>query len=267
MLTSVIEGGVCVGPYPELAGKRVLITGVGLEAGVDIARTFAEQGCRIVLHTTGAGAEIDAILEMLAQAASELEAYSELMADADAAVRFAQMAARTFGGLDVVINLVRLDLALFAKASTFDDVERAIGDRFQNACLITRIAANRMRLTWSEGLILNVLTCGPIESPSDVALASIARTMLATLTRSEAQQWADQAIRINAVAPAAKASAAPCLSSEPDLAALALYLASSRGRELSGLVFDISGARCIPSATGANAAAASGQSRPASAAS
>ena len=38
MLMSVIEGALSVPAYPELVGKRVLITGVTRRSGVDIAR-------------------------------------------------------------------------------------------------------------------------------------------------------------------------------------------------------------------------------------
>jgi len=238
MLTSVLESGVDVGPYPELAGKRILITGLNLQSGVDVARAFAEQGCRIVLHTTASGAEVDAVVEMLSQTASELQVYFDPLSEMDSTVRFAQTAARAFSGLDAVVNLVHFEAGAVAGDATVHDVEGAVAREMRNACLVTRIAANRMRLTWSEGLILNIMTCAPPQSDAEAALLSVARAMLAGMTRTEARQWADQAIRINAVAPSMEAEDGPCLESEPDIAALALFLASPRGRDLSGLVFD-----------------------------
>lgn len=240
MLMSVIEAGVSVGAYPELAGKRVLITGLDLDSGVDLARSFAEQSCRMVLHTGETGEACNAVLEMLAQTADELQVYSEPLADMDAAVKFTQLAAKAFGGLDAVVNLVKLDLSQIDRAADSETIERALADQLQNACLITRVAANRMRLTWSEGLVLNVMICPEPADRREAALLALARTMLASMTRAEARQWADQAIRINAVAPCEEPDlSVPCLSSEPDVAALALYLAGSRGRELSGIVFDL----------------------------
>ncbi len=245
MLTSVLEGGVGVGPYPELVGKRILITGLDLCAGVDVARAFAEQGCRIVLHTTAHGSEADAVLEMLAQTASELQVYSEPLMERDATVRFAQTAAKTFNGLDAVINLVPFD----ADAIDFDDVEEAISRQFEKTTLLTRIAANRMRLTWTEGLILNIMTCSAPRSDAELMLLSIARAMLATMTRAEAGEWAGEAIRINAIAPSLdQIDASPRLETEPDIAALAMFLASPRGRHLSGLVFDTVLAGCVAEA-------------------
>lgn len=240
MLTSVLEGSVSVGPYPELAGKRVLVTGLELQAGVDVARAFAEQGCRIVLHTTASGAEADAVLEMLAQTASELQVYSDPLTDIESTTRFAQTAAKTFSGVDAVVNLIHLDLKALSTEVLDGDFETAIARRLQTARVITRIAANRMRLTWSEGLVFNVLVSTPPQNNAETALLSMARAMLASMTRSEASEWADQAIRINAVAPVLDSTeAGACLVSEPQVAALAMFLASSRGRDLSGLVFDL----------------------------
>lgn len=240
MLTSVLEGSVSVGPYPELAGKRVLVTGLELQAGVDVARAFAEQGCRIVLHTTASGAEADAVLEMLAQTASELQVYSDPLTDIESTTRFAQTAAKTFSGVDAVVNLIHLDLRALSTEVLDGDFETAIARRLQTARVITRIAANRMRLTWSEGLVFNVLVSTPPQSNAETALLSMARAMLASMTRSEASEWADQAIRINAVAPVLDSTeAGACIVSEPQVAALAMFLASSRGRDLSGLVFDL----------------------------
>lgn len=237
MLTSVLEGRVSVGPYPELAGKRILITGLDLQAGVDVARAFAEQECRIVLHTTASGAEADAVLEMLAQAASELQVYSDPLEDTASTTRFAQTAAKTFNGLDAVVNLVHLDAGDLEAAT--EDVDETVARHLQAARLITRIAANRMRLTWCEGLVLNVLAAKPPRTGAEALLLSVARSMLASMTRSEAEEWRDLAIRINAVAPVTdEAEADECLASEPDIGALAMFLASQRGRDLSGLTFD-----------------------------
>jgi hypothetical protein len=66
------------------------------------------------------------------------------------------------------------------------------------------------------------------------------------MTRGEAQARADDAICINAVAPPSALGAGlrdhpEMLSSEGDIAALALHLASARGKALTGHVFDATG--------------------------
>ncbi len=107
---------------------------------------------------------------------------------------------------------------------------------------VTRIVANRMRLTLNEGLVLNVVTMPAPRTAGEAALAGIVRSALAAVTRGEAQRWAPQGIRVNAVGPSATmADSGASLASEPDIAALALYLASRPGRTLTGQVFDAAG--------------------------
>lgn len=58
------------------------------------------------------------------------------------------------------------------------------------------------------------------------------------MTRAEAHYWANDGIRFNAIAPVQSLGGAPRLSSEADMAALALYLAAGRGTALAGQVFE-----------------------------
>ena len=53
MLMSVLEGARASPAYPELAGKRVLITGITSTSGVDVVRAFAEHRARLVLQFDG----------------------------------------------------------------------------------------------------------------------------------------------------------------------------------------------------------------------
>ncbi len=255
MLTSVVSGIRNVRQYPELEGARVLITGISTEVGVDIARGFAEAGSRMVLQI-GPSADSDgpektaALLQILANTATEIRATEQQHADADTIVRFAQGAVQAYGGLDAVINVISARSGALTHAATVDDIEDAVSDALRTACLITKIAANRMSLTWTEGLILNVVVAPAARTKADAAFASILGEALATLTRVEAGTWAQHGIRINAIGPRAISGlgadlaarpSAKGLSTEADIAALALHLASKRGKSLSGHVFDAEG--------------------------
>lgn len=255
MLTSVVSGIRNVRQYRELEGARVLITGISTDVGVDIARGFAEAGCRIVLQMTR-GADDDAqqkstaLLQVLANSATEIRATEEPLTGFDQIVRFAQGASSAYGGIDAVVNVVAPAAGVLNHASSIDDIENAVSDALRSACLVTRIAANRMSLTWTEGLILNVVIAPTARTKADAAFASILGQALATMTRVEAANWSQKGIRINAVGPRAGSglsaglssrSSANCLSTEADIAALALHLASKRGKSLSGHVFDAEG--------------------------
>ena len=242
MLMSVAEITANNEIYPELAGARVLITGLDATYGVDITRAFAEHGCRMVLQISEPCPETDALLQIVAQNALDVRVHHNPIGDADTATRFTQSAAKAYDGFDCVINLIRFSRADLNQAKTLEQIETLFTDRLQAASRATRVAANRMGLTWSNGSVLNIMRLPPPATGSEAALAGIARTALAAMTRQEAAEWAEQGVRINAIAPRAVMSAMSaiddCIRSEPEIAAVALYLASAQGQAVTGHILD-----------------------------
>ena len=160
-------------------------------------------------------------------------------ARADDAVQFAKTAMKAYGGLDVVINLVPLEMQGVNPIATLADVERQVAMQLTLPFLISKIAANRMSMVWNEGLILNVATLGRKARGPAQAFAAVAKSGLTAMMRAQAEEWAGRAVRFNAIAPdLGLVPGGQGLSGEPDIAAMALYLASGRGSELSGHVFE-----------------------------
>jgi 3-oxoacyl-[acyl-carrier protein] reductase len=239
---SVIGQNPSASHYGELAGIRALITGFSTDCGVDVARAFADHRARLIIDAVAATPESDALAALLAETASEINLFTGACANSDAAVRFAQTAAQTYGGLDAVINLIPVSASDLKGRTSLEDVEELISNKLAVPVLVSRIIANRMRVLLTEGLVLNVMVMPAPRNATEAALAGVARSALAAVTRGEAATWAPHGIRVNAIGPSATTSeAGACLASEPDIAALALYLASKRGRTLSGHIFDAAG--------------------------
>jgi 3-oxoacyl-[acyl-carrier protein] reductase len=239
MLMSIIEGAKSAPSYPELAGKRVLITGLTSACGVDIVRAFAEHKGRLVLQFEEESEQAQVIPEIAAPIALDIQTLGPVAPEPEAVTQFARQVVQAYGGLDVVINLVPLSLGQLGAASTTADIERVVADRLLLPCLISKIAANRMAVAWNEGLILNVATLAPPPEPRARAFAGVVKAALTAMTRGQAEEWAGKSIRFNAIAPqTAQAPAEPSLAGEPEVAALALFLASGRGKALSGHVFE-----------------------------
>ena len=83
-------------------------------------------------------------------------------------------------------------------------------------------------------------------SNADIAVAGVTKAALTAMTRKQSQDWAEQCVRINAVTPRSVGQNGSAddsaLSSDTDIAALALYLMSKRGAKLTGHIFDAEGA-------------------------
>lgn len=245
MLMSVIEEAHAVECHPELAGKRVLITGLNSCVGVDLVRAFADHKARLVLQFAEQTESMDAVAEIAARSALEVASYGPVDAGSDGAVAFARTAVQAFGGLDVVINLVPLHTNTIDAASDVDDIEQLVASRLTLPLQLSKIAANRMAMMLTEGLILNVATVPTGSNSAKWAFASVMKAALSGLTRAQAEEWAPKGIRFNAIAPQTSNIAAdPGLNGEANVALLALYLASTAGRQLSGHVFEADCARC-----------------------
>lgn len=246
MFMSVIDNNLTSARYGELAGARVMISGLSPEHGVDIARAFADHKARLVLQSASASEpETTAVVAMLAETANEIKLFDEPLDTVAAAQRFAQNGTASFGSVDAVINVIPVRASDLAGLASMEDIEDFVAGKLEAAAAITRIAANRMRLMLSEGLILNIVVVAEPLGRSAALIAGILRSALAAMTRKEAKAWAGSGIRINAIGPRVpmpgeKVTAA--LASEPEMAAVALYLASKRARGLSGHVFDAEGA-------------------------
>jgi len=242
MLMTAIGRDIDTSFYGELAGVRTLITNLSPESGVDVARAFADHKARLVLHVVNNEPETDAVVALLNETASDIKLYTDACQSPDEAVSFAQNAVQAFGSLDVVINMIPVTTDDLKGRASMADVEDMVSEKLILPLLTTRVVANRMRLTLTQGLVLNIMTMPTAHTAGEAALAGVARATLAALTRREAENWAPQGIRINAIGPRSAASeGGACLASEPDIASLALYLASKRGSSLTGYVFDADG--------------------------
>jgi 3-oxoacyl-[acyl-carrier protein] reductase len=238
MFMSVVDSVPGVSVYPELAGGRVLITGISSDAGVDVARAFASHRTYLIMQTADTSPAMTEVAALLTESATNLQLFNEPLDTRDAARRFAQTAAQIHGGIDTVVNLISISPEDISGLSTEADVETFISDKFSAQLELTRVIANRMRTTWTEGSILNAVLMPEPATQREVAVGGLIHAALAAMTRGEAQAWAEHAIRINAIGPRGTAPAGAALSSEPEVASLALYLASKKGRTLSGQMFD-----------------------------
>ncbi len=230
--------------FPELAGSRVVVTGLSTSLGVDLVRDFADRKARLLIQTAERSPEMVELTSLLAASAGDLTLIDNPFSSAETPTRFAQRAAQNLGGIDTAVNLVAVTQAELDAVATEDEIENLAVAKLGVLREITEVAANRMALTWSEGSILNVVIAPAPHSARNAAILGMIRQALAAMTADLARRWSGDVVRINAIGPKSTtldSASGACLTSEPDIAALALYLASRKGRTLTGHVFDAEG--------------------------
>lgn len=244
MLMSVISRQCEYVAMLELSGARVLITGLTSSSGFDLARSFADHGARLIIQSPEDTPEMTELAAVLAESSSDIKLFNDPLQSDEEAARLVQSAVQEFGGLDVVVNLASVSSTAVAKLETVEDADALVAHALRLPLRLTEVAANRMRLVWIEGAILNVVRVPDVGGGRAMMLSDLLRAELADMTRSLAASWAEHGIRINAIGPTSSVAAlgGHTAGSDADLAAIALQLASRRGGNVSGHLLDAEGA-------------------------
>lgn len=228
---------------PEITGSRVLISGLTSQTGFDIARAFADHGARLVVQSPDDSTEMTELAAVLAENSVDLRLFNDPLANDSDARSLIQAAVQDFGGLDMAVNLVSVDAEALDALDSFEDVEALAAQTLLMPLRLTEVAANRMRLVWTDGAILNVIKIGETRSGGATMFADVLHAMLADMTRGLAEQWAEAGIRINAIGPPSSVAAmgGARQATDADIATIAVELASEHARSVSGYVLDAEG--------------------------
>ena len=243
----------------RLAGKRVLITGAGGGQEAAAQELFAQEGARVVGCDLVQGAA-ESTAQKLAEQGHEVRAQTVDLADPDAARAWVEDAAASLGGIDVLYN----NAAGFAFAPFADftvELWRHVMRVELDIIFHTTHPAWR-HLRQSGGTIINTGSISGLQGIGGLGQAahSAAKGGVIALTRTLAAEGAPDGIRANAISPGFVASPATDAAVDdngreymlnmhliqrpgtgPDIAALALYLASDESSWVTGQNISVDG--------------------------
>lgn len=240
----------CALLYPDLAGKRVLVTGALEPEGAMLARAFAEHDCRLVLQMGLEPAPRSPWAEELRHVARSLRILPGDFRDSDGVDRFADAALRTHGGIDIAINIARLPETL-ATARDERELNARLAEGLRPLWQLSQRVIEQMAADRTQGVVLNVLAEAKSPGPRGLALHTIARTALEAITQAEAKPAFAHGIRVYGVLEAR----APGARTWEDLVSTAmqaantdvldtvwssaLFLASERGAWMNGATLSV----------------------------
>ncbi len=238
--------------YPDLAGKRVLITGALEPEGAVLARAFAEHECRLILQMGLEPSPQSAWAEDLRAVAQGLRVLPGDFTSKDGIDRFADAALRTHGGLDIIVNIARMPDGL-AAARTERELQSCLSEGVRAQWQLSQRAIAQMRANGTRGAVINVLAEAKTTGPRGLALHALSKTALEAVTQAEAKPAFKDGIRVYGLIE----SRAPGERSWDDLVSTtmdaantdvmetvwssALFLASERGSWMNGATLSIGG--------------------------
>jgi len=233
----------------ELAGRTVLITGVGRvgQIGHAVARAFGRAGARLVVADVSAPAVAERARELSAQGYPVRDVAGDL-ATADVARRAVAVAQDTWGALDALVNVAG-GLLYYGPASslTAEQFDRELTVNVKTTWCMCQAALPA--LIARRGAIVNFASVAVLRPEPQMASYIAAKAAVAGLTRALAREYADQGVRVNAVAPGtmrtadnvAQLGAGAHLVALEALVDTVLFLAGPGGSGISGEILAVTG--------------------------
>ncbi len=187
---------------PDLAGKRVLITGASTGIGAAAARALGSAGCRLTIHYNASREAAESVAEGVRKSGAEAHLVQGDVRDSGTARRIVGEAAEKFGGLDILIN----NAGGLVKRTPVTEIDDAFFDEIVNLNVRSLVAATSAAVPHLRkaggGNIINVTSIAArVGGGPGSAMYASAKGFVSTFTRGMARELAGDRIRVNAVSP------------------------------------------------------------------
>lgn len=187
---------------PDLAQKRVLITGASTGIGAALARAFAAQGASVGLHFNQSEAPARALADAITAEGGRVHLVQGDAGERGALARVVEEAAEALGGLDGLINNAGSMLGRVAYAELTDEHYDRVMELNARSLLEASRAAIPHLKTSGGGFVINTTSIAARNGASGGAgLYASAKAFVSNVTRGMAKELIPFGIRVNAVAP------------------------------------------------------------------
>jgi NAD(P)-dependent dehydrogenase (short-subunit alcohol dehydrogenase family) len=233
--------------YPDLAGRKVIVSGGGSGIGEGIVEAFVRQGAAVAFVDILEEPSEALVARMADAAIPPIFMHCDITDCADYEAKIEKLIAR-IGGCDVLVNNAANDdrHKLEDVTSAYWDERMAVNLKHQFFAAKAVIPAMKAA---GRGSIVNLGSISWHLGLADLTLYQTAKAAIEGLTRSLARELGRDGIRVNAILPGnvqtprqmkwytpegeAEIVAAQCLDGRiqpADIAAMALFLASDDAR-------------------------------------
>jgi NAD(P)-dependent dehydrogenase (short-subunit alcohol dehydrogenase family) len=253
----------------KLAGKVAIITGGGKGIGRAIARLFAQAGAKVLINGTTKEA-LEAVAAEINSGGGQAIAFQADIADEANVKRMMETALAEFGRIDILVNNSGIAGPTAAVVNVkLEDWERTFAINLTGAFLCAKHALPSM-IAQKSGSVINITSVGGLGGYALRSPYSASKWGMIGLTRTLALEVGRDNINVNAIAPGpvrgprieavlqrraeemglafeeveremVAGTALKRMVENEDIAAMALFLASDEGRNITGETINISG--------------------------
>lgn len=195
----------------ELEGKRALVTGSSSGIGAAIARLFAAEGAKVMVHGRDE-AKAKAVVQSIVHAGGEADFVTGALNEEADCARVAKAAIDRFGGVDILVNNAG-GMAASSRPDTtaesfnrpwletpWDDwrwtYEQNVGSSVR---LIQAFAPGMIERGW--GRIINISSASATQTEPDLADYQPAKAAITNMTSGLAKSLSGTGVTVNTVTP------------------------------------------------------------------
>lgn len=188
--------------FDDLKGKRVLITGSSTGIGAAAAIAFGELGARVAVHYNSSRDEAQAVVSAIAANGGEAILVGGDVSRSDEAVRVVDEAARSLGGLDVLINNAGALVKRVPLGQIDDELyDRVLDVNVRSVVMASQAALPHLRAAGGGSIIHTTSVAARNGGGPGALLYASAKAFVSNAVRNMAKDLAGERIRVNGVAP------------------------------------------------------------------
>jgi 3-oxoacyl-[acyl-carrier protein] reductase len=184
----------------ELTGKVAIVTGAGRNIGRAIALALAEGGASVVANVRGNRAEAEAVAREIEVLGGKALVHVGDVAEAAAMQAMADMAAKQFGRLDILVNNAALRREKPFAEMDYAEWREILDVTLDGAFHCTKACLPGLRQS-GAGTIVNIGGLSAHTGAKDRAHVVTAKAGIIGFTRALAHDLADDGITVNCVVP------------------------------------------------------------------
>ena len=225
--------------YPELKGKRVVITGGASGIGKATAKRFAMEGAKVVVFDYNEKA-FDALKQEIPELAGTVKV--DVSNEESVAAAFKQMD-EILGGIDILISNAGISIRKKFIETDFTQWKRVMGVNLDGMCLCIMETLKRMRGEKTKdnpGVILCTASTNGMEGHPFYTDYNASKAAVINLVRSVALEHAPW-IRCNSICPGYVLTPMQRHADPAEVAALYAFLASDEAKYITGQHIPIDG--------------------------
>jgi len=176
----------------DLTGRHALVTGGGGVIGTVLAQGLMDAGASVAVQ--------DLTIEK-AEAVGAPYSFAADVSDADACRRLISDVDAAMGGIDILVNCAGINRRKPIVEVTVEDFDAIVAVNMRAIYFLCQAVRDSM-IRRGRGSIVNISSLSAKYSYETISVYAATKAAVSSMTRSFAQEWARDGIRVNCIEPA-----------------------------------------------------------------